>query len=398
MYQGWKVTIVCASITFLSGITYSWSIFASGLVCELGWTQTQAAFPYTVFIFCYALLMVATGRMYDRMGPRLVISIGGIFIGLSFILSSFLLAPYSLAITWGLLVGIGVACCYASVTPAAIIWFPMQKKGLVTGIVVFGMGLSAVVMAPVVNMLVEQSLKKAFLFVGITVLIGIFLLAQLVKDPHQLPSSQIAASRTGNNEKHLTQILHYPQFYLLWFMFCFSTGVGITFVTHLTRIVEVQTGFEKGYIMVALFAFFNAIGRLVAGWLSDRIGRNKAITLVFGIKTLVLLYILFVQTPAIMGLTLSILALTYGGLYSLFPAVTVSYFGDKNFGFNFGLVFTGLAAAGVFPLIAGHLFELQGDFHSTFILLLMISAVAMFLSFLCKKPATMLKETQNLTE
>lgn len=394
MYEGWKVTLACAGIAFLSGITYSWSIFASGLIRELGWTQTQAAFPYSIFIFCYALLMAISGRMYDRSGPRLVISIGSIFIGFSFILSIFFLSPYSLAITWGLLVGIGISCCYASVTPAAIKWFPMHRKGLVTGTVVFGMGFSAVVMAPVINLLVEQGLKKAFLFTGIIIPVGIFLLAQLVKNPPQSHSPQITAPKAEN----WTLILHYPQFYRLWLMFCFTTGVGLTFVTHLTRIVEVQTGFGKGYIMVAFFAFFNALGRLAAGWLSDRAGCNRTMIMVIGTMTLALYHVLFIQAPVIMGLTISVLGMTYGGLYSLFPAATVIYFGEENFGLNFGLIFTGLAAAGIFPLIAGYLFELRGDFSSTFVLLLVLSMFAVFLSFLGKNPIhpVILSEAKDL--
>ncbi len=380
---GWKVALACSGVTFLSGITYSWSIFAGGLGRELGWTQVQAAFPYTVFVFCYALLMVIAGRMYDRFGPRLMVITGSIFIGLAFILSTFFLTPYGVAITWGLLVGIGVACSYAAATPAAIKWFPSEMKGLITGVVVFGMGFSAVVMAPVVNLLVEHSLKKAFLYTGSTIFIGLFLLAQLVKNPPEVSISESSSSETG----HWTQVLRYPQFYLLWLMFCFTTGVGITFVTHLTRIVDVQTGYEKGYIMVALFAFFNAVGRLVAGWLSDRVGRSKAMILVFGTMTLALLYILFIQAPLAMGLAITVLGMTYGGLYSIFPAATVSYFGEENFGANFGLIFTGLAVAGIFPLIAGYLFEQQGNFNSTFILLLIISMVAVLLSFLIKDPA-----------
>ena len=331
--------------------------------------------------------MVVTGRMYDRFGPRFVVSTGSIFIGLAFILSTFFLTPYGVAITWGLLVGIGVACCYAAVTPAAIKWFPPKMKGLVAGIVVFGMGFSAVVMAPVVNLLVGQGLKRAFLFIGVVIFTGLFLLAQLVKNPPQISSQPSSSSKA----ERWTQILRYPQFYWLWLMFCFTTGVGITFVTHLIRIVEVQTGFEKGYIMVALFAFFNAVGRLAAGWLSDQVGRNRAMTMVFGTMALALLYVLFIQAPAAMALAISVLGMTYGGLYSLFPATTVSYFGEENFGLNFGLIFTGLAAAGIFPLVAGYLFELRGDFGSTFVLLLVISVAAVLLSLLSRGPAVQVK-------
>jgi len=383
LYKGWKVAIAGTSINFLMGISYTWSIFASGLVREFGWTQAQAALPYTVFIFCYAFIMVITGRIQDQLGPRLVVVAGSFFLGGAFILSSIFLTPSGVAIFWGLFYGIGFACGYASVTPAALKWFPVNRKGLVTGLVVSGAGLSAFVMAPTVNLLVGGGVQRAFLIIGVVLLAGIIFLAQFVSNPPDMNSQK--DSQKGEVERWY-RILKIPQFYMLWIMFCFMTGTGLTFVTHMNRIVEVHTSFEKGYIMVGLFAFFNAAGRLAVGFLSDLVGRRRAMVIVFSTTMVTMFFTLIIQSPLMMGAAISVLGLTYGGLYSLFPATTVSYFGEANFGLNFGLIFTGLGIGGLFPLLAGYLFEYHGNFSSTFILLGAVCLVSVILSLIIKKP------------
>lgn len=382
LYKGWKVAIAGTSINFLMGISYTWSIFAGGFVREFGWSQAQAALPYTVFIFCYAFMMVIAGRIQDQLGPRMVITAGSFFLGGAFILSSIYLTPYGVAIIWGLFYGIGFACCYASVTPAALKWFPVHRKGLVTGLVVTGAGLSAFVMAPTVNLLVGEGVERAFLIIGIVLLTGVIILAQFVSNP---PDTNPQKTQRGEAEQWY-HIFKFPQFYMLWIMFCFMTGMGITFVTHMNRIVEVHTSFEKGYIMVALFAFFNAAGRLVVGFLSDLVGRRRAMVIVFSTTTITMFFTLYIQSALMMGVAISVLGLTYGGLYSLFPAAAVSYFGESNFGLNLGLIFTGLGVGGLFPLLAGYLFEHHGNFTSTFMLLGAAGLLSVILSLIIKKP------------
>ncbi|MBS4021984.1 MAG: MFS transporter [Dethiobacter sp.] len=123
LYQGWKVTLAGMGINFLVGMSYTWSIFGRGLSTQFGWTQAEAALPYTVYIFCYSLMMIVAGRLQDKIGPRITATAGSILVGASFIISSFFLQPYSVAIIWGLLFGAGLACCFASATPAAVKWF-----------------------------------------------------------------------------------------------------------------------------------------------------------------------------------------------------------------------------------------------------------------------------------
>jgi OFA family oxalate/formate antiporter-like MFS transporter len=381
LYQGWKVTMAGFGINFLVGISYTWSIFGAGLSRERGWTQAEAALPYTVYIFSYAILMIAAGRFQDRMGPGITATLGGVFVGSAFIVSSFISAPVALALCWGLLFGIGQACCFGTATPAAVKWFPPQRRGFITGVVVTGIGVSALFLAPMADALVRaRGVAGSFLISGVLLTTGIVFLARFLSIP--VRNGRKSADTTGDWRR----VFGYSQVYLLWLMFFLTTAAGITFATHLTRISAVHASFERGYIMVTFFALFNGAGRIAAGLLSDFLGRSRAMNLVFGVMTLAMVATLSAKTAWSLGLVTSVLGLSYGGVFSLFPAATLSYFGEDNFGFNYGLVFSGVALAGVFSLAAGYLFDIHGDFYLSFTLLALFCAAATAMSFFLKAP------------
>jgi len=159
LYSGWRVALAGAGVNFLVGINYTWSIFATGLVEQKGWTHPQAALPYSLFLFCYAFCMVSAGRAQDYFGPRPVVSIGSLFAGGAFISCAFFLDfPFTAAILWGLLLGMGLACCFASTTPAAMKWFSPDKKGMIAGLVVTSTGLAALIMSPLIQLMVRRGL------------------------------------------------------------------------------------------------------------------------------------------------------------------------------------------------------------------------------------------------
>ncbi|MDW7650490.1 MAG: MFS transporter [Bacillota bacterium] len=388
LYKGWQVALAGMGINFLAGISYAWSIFAGELTRTLGWSQAQAALPYTVFIACYAVGMVIAGGIQDRIGPRPTITAGGILIGASFIISSFFMTPLPVAIIWGFLFGAGLACCFASVTPAAMKWFPAAKRGLVAGVVVGGIGLSAIVMAPFAHILVRRGVAFAFLICGVLMIVGISMLSRLVSVPSG--SGALSDADMQNTDRYM--VFRNRAFYIMWLMFCLTSATGLTLATHLDSIVRVQASFEKGYLMVALFALFNAVGRPAAGYLSDLLGRGRAMTVNFSVMTVMLLITVYSGTALSLAFAVSVLGLAYGGIYSLFPAAAVAYFGDNNFGLNYGLVFTAIGAAGFFPLVAGYLFDIHANFTLVFFLLAGFCALAVLLSLFLKNPAYALKQ------
>jgi MFS transporter, OFA family, oxalate/formate antiporter len=385
LYRGWKVAFAGAGVNFIVGINYTWSIFATGLVTQQGWTHPQAALPYALFLFCYALCMVSTGWAQDLLGPRPVITMGSIFAGGAFIICAlFLDSPLTAAVLWGLPLGIGLACCFASTTPAAMKWFPPGKKGLITGLVVAGTGLAALVMSPLIQLLVRVDVARAFFISGLGVTAGIFILAHFIENP----PGQIAGRRERAHSRKQSHFLQVPRLYLfwLWLMFFLTTGTGVTFAAHLDNLMRVQAGFAHGYLAVALFALCNAGGRILGGLLSDRIGRLRAMTVVFSGIALMLALALPARVPALLMAAVAVIGLAYGGLYSIFPSAVASFFGEARFGLYYGLVFTGLGAAGIFPYLGGVFFEAQGSYSSTFMMLLGTTLAALVISLFVKNP------------
>jgi MFS transporter, OFA family, oxalate/formate antiporter len=377
VYRGWKVVLAATALNFLVGINYTWSIFATGLVEQKSWTYAQASIPYSLFLLCYALSMVAAGRAQDYFGPRLVVTIGSVFAGASFLGCAYAIdQPLTASIVWGLLLGIGLACCFASTTPAAIKWFPPAQKGMITGIVVTSTGLAALVMSPLIQLLVQKEVTGAFVICGLALAIGIFLFAQFIANP----PVRIRDLRNGKQLRHQPPALGDLRLYGFWLMFFLTAGNGVTLAAHLDNMVRVQAGYGKGYLAIALFAACNAGGRLAGGVLSDWIGRSRAMTVTFITMALTLVSLMTARTPILFLSAVSIMALSYGGLFSLFPSAVVSLFGESHFGLNYGIVFTALGAAGLFPYLGGILFEIQGHYFTTFTLLLGTTITAAFIS------------------
>lgn len=381
LYKGWKVALAGAVINFLVGINYTWSIYASGLVEQKGWTYSQAALPYSMFLFCYALCMVFTGRAQDRYGPRPVISLGSIFAGGAFILSAFFFNfPLVSAILWGVPLGIGLACCFASTTPAAMKWFPPGKKGRIAGVVVTSTGLAALVMSPFLEMLVRRSTAEAFLISGMVLTAGIFISARVVEDP----PGKISDLREWFFSKNRFPALGDLRLYVLWLMFFLTTGTGVTLAAHLVNIMQVQAEYPRGYLAVAVFALGNASGRFIGGLLSDKVGRVRSMSMVFSGIALMLISLMIIRQPVLLMSAVFFLALFFGGLFSIFPSAVVNLFGEANFGLNYGIVFTGLGAAGLFPYLGGILFEIQDHYLSTYGLLLVTTLLALLFSLKVK--------------
>ncbi len=382
--RGWRVTLAGAVVNFLVGINYTWSIFATGLVEQKGWTYAQASLPYSLFLFCYAICMVPAGRAQDYFGPRPVISLGSVFAGGAFVACAlFLDYPFTGAVFWGLPLGVGLACCFSSTTPAAMKWFPPERKGVIAGLVVTSTGLAALIMSPFLQLLVRNDIVEAFMICGLALIVGIFVFAQFIENP--VCGIQDLRKWPASGKKFPS--LWDPRLYRFWVMFFLTAGTGVTIASHLVNIMSVQAGYDKGYIAVALFALFNAAGRTAGGVLSDRVGRVRAMTVSFIIIALMLILLMMFETTLGLMLAVSVLALSYGSLYSIFPSAVVTFFGESNFGMNYGLVFTGLGAAGIFPYLSGVLFEMQGSYIPTYALLLVVTLIAIMLSLRTKTPS-----------
>lgn len=209
----------------------------------------------------------------------------------------------------------------------------------------------------------ERNIHRTLLFFGIGFLIVVTVLAQFLVAPppgYQPPDAGAGAAKAAAAALNLgpAEILRTPLFYLLWTMYAFASGAGLMIIGNITTIAKLGK-IEAGFILVALLAIGNAAGRIIAGMLSDRIGRIWTMFIIFLFQAGLMMVLRTGLTDMIAFVVVSmLLGFNYGACLSVFPSAVKDNFGLKNFGINYGLVFTAWGVGGfVFPLFAGKQFE-----------------------------------------
>ncbi len=385
--KGIKVVVAGSLTNFCFGIFYAWSVFADGLISELGWSKSAAMFPYTLELLVFAIAMVFGGRFQDRFGPRHGLLISGIFTGLALVLCAMTATPLGITLSFGLIFGSAAAFGYSAVTPAVLSWFAPGKRGLVTGIILMSLGAAALIWAPVVNILqVKFGVLNAFficgvaLFTIITVTSRAIIPAPITEEPEIIKEPQESFSFDQNRDKLWRRILRKPTFRLLWLMVGLTSGVGFMFIGHLVQIAELNYNISWGYALVSLFAFTNALGRLAGGALCDRIGFINNLRTALLLMVISMLFLLSgLGWQAIVFGTL-LLGLSNGSLYTSYPVIVAKVFGLKNFGINYGMIFTSIGIVGSLgPLVAAFFSDLTGSYNPAFILGILAALICFIL-------------------
>ena len=367
--HGWSVVFAGLGINLALGVLYSWSVISKKIPADWGWSEADRSLPYSVACLIFSLIMVPAGRMQDRIGPRFVAAAGGVLVGLGLIYCSFTNAPMGFVIGFGVLAGIGFGCGYASTTPPAVKWFPAARTGAIAGLVVSGFGLASVYTAPLSAWLIDHNgISKTMLWLGIGFLIVVTLLAQLLQQPPPgfVPPGSVSNQPNASHKIDFSpgEILKTPQFYILWFMYACGAGAGLMIISKLAKIVDVQAGITLGFVLVACLAIGNGCGRIAAGSLSDKIGRRATLFICFVVQAALILLLSRASTGSPLGSTPFLIVLStliganYGANLALFPSITKDYYGLKNFGVNYGLVFTAWGLGGfTLSLLAGKVFD-----------------------------------------
>jgi len=378
--KGWIVVMAGLGLNLALGVLYAWSMFSKQLTETIenggfGWSRTTATLPYTIAIAFFALMMVPAGRLQDRLGPRLTATIGAVLIGTGLVVASLGKADliWPVLLGFGALAGTGIGLGYAAATPAAVKWFGPEKKGMITGIVVAGFGLAPVYIAPLSkSLLASQGIGGAFRILGLIFLAVAGLSAQFLVNPKP---GQARASSSPNKSKKAKQppladatwkeMVRTPKFWSLYLQFACGATAGLMVIGHIAKIVSSQSGgaIQTGFLFVALMAIFNAGGRVAAGMVSDIIGRVATMIIVFIVQASVMFFFDQFTTTGGFLFGAALVGFNYGSCLSLFPATAADYWGTKNLGLNYGILFTAWGVGGVFgPSLAGMIADSTGSY------------------------------------
>jgi OFA family oxalate/formate antiporter-like MFS transporter len=424
--KGWTVTSAGILINLALGILYTWSIFKGAIKSSIeqggegafNWDPATINDPYATCCLIFAFSMIVAGKCQDKLGPRITALIGGIFVGTGFIWISQTTDYLNWIIGFGVLVGIGIGFGYSSATPPALKWFPPEKNGLIAGLVVSGFGLASVYIAPLAKYLLGiWSLQQAMLFFGVAFIIVVCGASLLLVNPpagYKPPKPKTAevrledvfrfesffsdcfpdsdgggsASRsivTGRDMKP-SQILKTIDFYILWLIYLVGAGAGLMVIGSVAGMAKNSMG-ESAFLVVAVMAIGNAGGRIVAGILTDKIGPTiTMVIMLFFQAGLMFAAIPIIGAENTSALLLVLLAtfigFNYGTNLSLFPLFTKSLWGLKNFGTNYGILFTAWGVGGfIMSRLSQMLTAKTGTYNSSFTIagILLIAGIVLTL-------------------
>lgn len=393
MSRGALVIFAGFLLNLMLGIVYAWSVFVKPLMDNFGWSKTIASLPFSIFLFVFAIMMVPAGRAQDKIGPRKVAILGGVLLGLGFILSSFIETirdPVWLLLTYGVIAGAGCGLGYACPIPTARKWYP-HRAGLATGLVVMGFGMSALIFAPLERAFIDAyGIGNAFLYIGVILLVVSVIAASLLTTPPEMKNSNPMPVNPQSERDFLpTEMLKTPQFYMLWFSFMFMSLVGLMVIGHIAPYAQ-ERGLDPyaAAFAASVLSVANALGRPGAGWLSDIIGRPKTMFLLFLLQGIVVMaFPHFALTLATIYLGAIIIGFNYGANFSLFPSATGDFYGTRNLGVNYGLVFTSYGVGGLIgPIMAGYVFDVTGSYEMAFLVAGVLAIIAALISIALRPP------------
>lgn len=396
-FRGWLVAFAATGIGLVFGVLYVWSVVKGGVPLSWGWSNAEKALPYSIMAITFSCVMVPAGQLQDRYGPRVCVMVGGFLTGLGCIIAGLCGASVlGYVIGVGLVTGAGVGFGYSALTPAAIKWFPPEKTGLVAGIVVGGAGMAPVFLAPLTAWLlnvfsttnemgvVELGVSKTMIVLGGIVWLVVGSLKRFI---YNLPPSYTPLSRrttvpgATQDEYGWQEMLKTWRFWMLFFMYFSGASAGLVFISVAADLGK-QTLGQLAFIVVVSLSLGNTFGRVVAGFISDKVGRELTLFGEFVCQALVIcLLYWFSRQGAIpvlaVLLIVFLIGMNYGANLTIFPAACREYFGMRSFGLNYGCLFAAFGIAGlVMPLLNGLIQDMTGKQDYSYFLIVVLLGVS----------------------
>ncbi len=390
VFNRWLVVIGALIIQMCLGAVYAWSLFNQPLAEKFGWAIKDIVVTFSITIAVFAVTTIFAGKIQDKIGPRWVATAGGILLGIGLVLASRATSLMQIYVFYGIIGGMGIGAAYVCPLATCLKWFP-DMRGLISGIAVAGFGAGALVFKPVIlKFIAVAGVSETFLYLGIIFAVAVVIGAQLMHVPPAgwkpagwTPpvTSSGSAAVVNFTTKEMLKTSH---FYVIWIIYLFGTMAGLM-VIGLAK--DIGTGLVKltpadAANAVVIVAVSNAVGRIVWGSLSDKIGRVNSLLCIYILSMLAMGYMGALEMNYMTFLaSCSVVGFCFGGFLTLFPSVTADYYGTANVGINYGIIFCayGLAAI-VGPKIGAVL-----PFTQAFTISAVLCAVAAVMTFTIRK-------------
>jgi OFA family oxalate/formate antiporter-like MFS transporter len=383
-----QLTAGIVGMVAVANLQYGWTLFVNPIDSAHHWGAAAIQVAYTTFILLETWLVPFEAYLVDRFGPRLLVAIGGVLVGLSWFLNSIAGELWMLYV--GMAVGgVGAGIVYGTAVGSALKWFP-DRRGLAAGLTAAGFGAgSALTIIPIANMINGSGYQSTFLAFGLAqgAVVVIAALFMAVPRPGEVPAV-VSKARQVVRDFTPMNMLKQPIF---WVMFAVMTAVGVGGQMATAQLAPVATSFGVDKVPVSLLGItlaalpfalsldriMNGLTRPITGWISDRVGREPTMTVMFGLQALTILALITTAANPLLFVIFSGLAFfSYGEIFSLFPAMSGDLFGRQFATTNYGLLYMSKGVAALLVPVGSVIQASTGSWVPIFIVAIILNALA----------------------
>lgn len=387
VHYGWIVALASAGIMAGCSLSvYTFGVFLEPLLTDFGWDRGPLSLAPSIAFMVAGALAVVTGKLSDRYGPRILVSLGGVMMGAGFVLMSQINTLSDTYIFWGLFIGLAFGCLISPLVSTIPRWF-VQKRGIAVSILATGFGVGAIVSPLLAQMLISaHGWQKAFLVLGVIAWAIIIPLAQFVRkspaqmgkrpygDPDDADGTVIDAPMGGVSLGEALRSISFWIYGAIGFLYFFCLqAIVVHIVPHATAsgIPEIAAA-----SILSVIAGCSVASRASAGFVSDKLGTRRALSLCLMLSALAFVWLIFAQAIWAFYVFAIALGFAYGGVIPLATLVPSELFGTKSLGAIIGalMLYNTIGGAGGAPF-AGYVFDTTGSYHTALPVLATVSIV-----------------------
>ena len=335
----------------ISSPQYLWTLFTKPLGTTLGVAPAALQVTFSLLIVVQTFFSPFQGWLVDRFGPKLLIGVGGLLSGLSWVLASYASSLTMLYLTYGLIGGLGTGIVYVGVVGQMVGWFP-DRRGLAAGVVAAGYGMGAIVTTfPISHSLVAVGSRMTLLqFGAIFAVVGLLAALGLKRAPASVVT---LADAPGSSTR---EMLRSPVFWLMFVMMTLMSTSGLMVTSQMAAFAgdfgitkAVVWGLAALPLALSIDRFTNGLTRPFFGWVSDRIGRENTMCLAFALEGAAMALWLMARTDPLLFVLLSgVVFFGWGEIFSLFPSTLTDTFGTRHATRNYGCLYMAQGIGAIF--------------------------------------------------
>ena len=379
LYHGYIVVAASFIIMILAqGLFNVFGLFFNPLLAEFNCTRAAISGAYSLSTIIQGVLGIAMGGLVDRFGPRIVVTVCGVFLGAGYLLMSQVNTIWQIYLVFGVIIGIAMSGLWVPLLSPVSRWF-VARRSMMTGIVMAGMTIGGIVAPLIVSrLIVAYDWRQTFLIIGSAMLFGIVLFAQFLKLDHSHPGESPGEVAEDTRTTSFPAVIGYNlqeaaktiQFWLgFGILFCFGYGIVAIVVHIVPHITGLDISDVSAADVLAVNSGIGIIGNIfVGGIIGDRIGNRKVLLIGFVLAVASLVWLLPSRELWMFHLFAIILGIAMGSIGTSESPLVARLFGLKNHGLIYGVFVLGFTVgAAVGPITTGYIYDVTGSYHSAFL-------------------------------